>query len=72
MSVIDRFEELKKARYAVNREATVRGKRIHALAEKLIKGEPVSTDDHPCAPRRRPMPISDTWGPSRSCPRHRS
>ena len=29
MSMIDRFEELKKARYAVNREATVRGKRIH-------------------------------------------
>ena len=63
MSMIDRFEELKKARYAVNREATVRGKRIHALAEKLIKGEPVSTDDQSLrAAAQVYADLLDTWG----------
>jgi hypothetical protein len=62
MSMIDRFEELKKARYAVNREATVRGKRIHALAEKLIKGESVSTDDQSLrAAAQVYADLLDTW-----------
>lgn len=40
-----RLAELEKARYQANKEATVRGKRIHALAERLARGEAVESDD---------------------------
>lgn len=39
MSPIDRFEELKGARWAVNKKATTSGKRIHALGERVAHGE---------------------------------
>lgn len=41
MSSIARFEELKEARWKKNKEATVSGKRIHSLAERIAKGESI-------------------------------
>lgn len=45
MPLLDRYTELERAQYAKNKEAAVRGKRIHALGEKIMRGETVSTDD---------------------------
>ena len=43
---IDRYEELRKARYNTTREAAVRGKRIHSLAERIMRGDEISTEDN--------------------------
>lgn len=45
MTVLNRFEEISAARYKTQREAAVRGNRIHALGEKLATGEPFTGDD---------------------------
>ena len=41
MSLMNRLEELKKARFNLNKKAIVSGKRIHEMAERLTKGEEV-------------------------------
>lgn len=37
----DRIQELEKARYNTNRKAVVKGNRVHAIGERLAKGETV-------------------------------
>lgn len=45
MTDLDRYEELRNARRNTTKEAAVRGTRIHALAEKIARGEAVDVDD---------------------------
>ncbi|MDO5677492.1 MAG: hypothetical protein Q4G35_08310 [Propionibacteriaceae bacterium] len=48
----DRIERLTKARFATNRRAIVRGNRVHALGERLFKGEEIPEGD--ISPELRP------------------
>lgn len=43
MSPVARYEELKQARWKVNKEATTSGKRIHSLGERVAAGESIAT-----------------------------
>ena len=62
MSEIARYEELKTAHRKKNKEAVVRGKRIHAIAERLIKGEEVAPDDLSLrAAARAYVDLLDAW-----------
>lgn len=45
MNPIDRYEELRGSRRSVNKEATVRGTKVHALADQLARGQTISSDD---------------------------
>lgn len=45
MPLVKRYEELKMSHRSKNREAIIRGKRIHALAERIIRGEEVDPKD---------------------------
>lgn len=48
----DRIERLKKARFQTNRKAIVRGNRVHALGERVSKGEQI--DEGEIDPALRP------------------
>lgn len=62
MSFLNRYEELKKAREHTNREATVRGKRIHSLAERIMRGDEVSPDDRSLrAAAQAYVDLLDAW-----------
>lgn len=41
LPLMERAKQIRNARYAKNRQATVKGNRIHAMAERLQAGEPV-------------------------------
>lgn len=63
ISIVSRFEELVAARRQTNKEAVVRGKRIHALAERIIKGESVEDmPDELRAPVQAYADMLDAWG----------
>lgn len=51
MRSADRIERMKKARFATNRKAVVRGNRVHALGERVAKGEQIPADDLPASLR---------------------
>jgi hypothetical protein len=43
----DRIERLTKARYATNRRAVVQGNRVHALGDRISRGEQIPTNEIP-------------------------
>ncbi len=45
MRSADRIEKMKKARFSTNRKAVVKGNRVHALGERVSRGEEIPTDD---------------------------
>lgn len=57
-----RLKELEGARWQTNKRAAVRGTRIHALAERLARGEEITTDDRDLeAAARAYAGLLDAW-----------
>ena len=62
MTLVNRYEELKQAHRLKNKEAIVRGKRIHALAERISVGEAVDPQDASLvAAARAYADLLDAW-----------
>lgn len=58
---IERFDAIKDARFDTNKKAVVRGNRIHALGERLAKGEQVDVPDEITGPVEAYARFLDLW-----------
>lgn len=61
ITTINRFEELKNARFTKTKEAQVTGKRIHSLGERLAKGEEVEVPPELRGPVQAYADLLDAW-----------